>query len=457
MAVARSLLFAVIVAALPRSLAAPADSGRLVPGPAWEYHFPPGLLDTANFAVTPDYRYLAIVSGRWTYHPKGEPEQATSEGENAVYVFDLSQKQLLWKQALPEGQVPIVRGISPAAEFTAVEVNPCWRGETRRWERDGQQMEGRQLVGPPEPGVRLYDRRGTLVAAKAPLQRPGSRRLCDVLVLRPLAKGEEPVSGELRHRLTAAGIREVDVLPPPDPITKGSRDGVACIVGLDSDGTTKWEWPVPADETLESSALWPLALSPDGNCALAGYLLVTPEGSPTTRRFHFFTLADGWRWSRDLPRAMPWTISWEVSNGGRSALIKRDQGERTTVDVLGPDGQTKTQHTFYIFGIWPSIDLSPNGRYWAAMISRVRDEATAYAARRGMAGSHIPPPPRVDESAWTEGLHVFSCDTGNVAWRATLPSRSWWKLIALDSGGVIAISETLHTLAVFDPPTSTAK
>jgi hypothetical protein len=446
MAVARSLLFAVIVAALPRSLAAPADSGRLVPGPAWEYHFPPGLLDTANFAVTPDYRYLAIVSGRWTYHPKGKPEQAASEGENAIYVLDLKQKRLLWKQVLPEGQVPFIRGISPGAEFTAVEVN-LGRGDgTLGWDRDGQQLEGRRLVGPPEWGMRLYDRRGVLIAQHVPLDRSGHRQPCDPLVLRPPEKGEEPVSDELRRRLVAAGVREVSVVPRRELITRPSPDSAAHIAGINPDGSVRWDWPVPPDEdAIGSRFSVRSASSRDGRYELICLDVREDSGQkPPVKRLHFFTWESGLQWSRDFPLKIRDGMvandvtSMAVSDGARSLLISRGQLMYSAVDILGTDGQTKSQYAFY--GIAPvGSRLSPSGKYWAAVLARWAEG------------------PGVDDLGWTVGLHVFSCDTGNVAWRATLPSRSWWKLIALDSGGVIAISETLHTLAVFDPPTSTAK
>ncbi len=399
------------------------DVPRSVSAPAWEYHFPPGLLDSLNLVVTPDHRYLAIASARRRYHPVGRPEQTTAEGENAVYLFDLHARRLLWKQVFPEGLVAAVLGVTPGGEFVAVELGTDWPGQTGG---------GVQTLGVPERGARLYDSTGHLAARRLPLERTGGRWHHEPVVLRAPQDQEEPVPEALRARLTEAGVGDASTAPPPDPIVRRSRNGAPCIVGLNPDGTVKWEWRVPPEEDTSDSWHVPIVLSEDGQTALVTYLVVTPGSPGRRRRFHLLRWADGWKWTRELPREVPELLTWRVSNGGASALVYRGLADRQAVDILGPDGETKASLAFQ--GVGPGgDDLSPNGAYWAVALGR-----------RTWG-------PGVDDMGWTEGMHVFDCATGKVLWRSPAVA-SAQEVLALDSGGVVTVSLKTHTLSVFDPP-----
>jgi hypothetical protein len=411
---------------------AAADTGQVVPAPAWQYQFPPALWVTVSQPSRGDLRYLAATTTRWRYHPSDKPGEVTVEGENAVYFFDLVEKRLLWKEAFAEGTAAFVEGLSAGGEFVAVQVGGSDSGRISGY-RGGRSVEGIADTGTREPGVRLYDRRGRLLARNAPVGMAAG-----ALVVRPLESGERPLSGELTKALAVAGVQSVPVVGRNQGFTWTAREGRPVLAYFDLDGTARWEYELPPLRPLPGSGWATVGRSPDGAYALYSVIPADVPDPNGTRRVLLFGCGDGLIWAKDLSMHLegetvptPYSVRLLLAAGAASAVIQRGPAP-SMVQVLDRQGQEKSAVAFG--GIIPvALSVSASGRYWAAALRRWTQE------------------PGLDDKGWTEGIHVFDGDTGKVVWRS--PAMAGALAIDVsDGGGVIAFSAEDRALVVFEPP-----
>jgi len=443
--VRRSICVWVVVLAGAASLgvcaAAAADAERVVPAPTWEYQFPPGLVGFSAMRVTPDVRYLAISTGRWTRTAGGGAEAAVAEGENAVYLFDLREKRLLFKEAFPDETAVFVVGLSPSAGVVAVQSGASSAKEAVvgvRRQEGTTIVQGTRVFGPPEAGVRLYGQDGRLLAKGAPVVRSGGAWPYDgTLLLRPAAAGETAVPDDLRRTLVEAGVRPIPSLLPHSPFGfVRSREGES-FVSFAEDGTEYWSWQLPPDEAHLAREWRSLTVSHDLEYALVSLTPYDGQRPSDLRHLYLFGRRGGLVWqaeaSLDIPvRYGARSLGVQVADGGVSALVVRAGPRGAIADIRDRSGA--------ISGSWEfaemqpkAYSLSPSGRYWAA------------ALRQTWQG------PRETETTWTAGIHVFDCNTGEVVWQSPAMADAVY-VMATDAGGVVAISSATRTVAVFDPP-----
>ena len=438
---AKLLVFPLLLLAHPTG----ARAEQVTPSPAWEYQFPPGIVDFSARCLTADLRYLAVGTGEWTYRVRGSEEPPSWEGENAVYLFDLREKRLLWKKPFPSGAAPFVVGLSPSGSIIAVEVGGYSATETTQpqWRYEGSSVfEGTRILGPSEAGVRVYDREGRLLGTGVPLERfEGTRRDGGKLLLRPDKAEEGAVPDELWQILTDAGVLAVPGFAESTPYGFiESAQHEQFFASFEEDGSENWRWELPPGEGQFGGPSRVVTVSSD-----LGYALVSlkrdDKWPSDVRHLYLFGRSEGLLWDREFPMAAdpkPMLggilryMGMGVANGGMSALVIRTGPRSGVVEVLDSSGATKQRWEFD--ELHPKVcSLSPNGRYWAA------------ALRQTWRG------PTVNDKGWTEGVHVFDCDTGEVVWRSPAMADAFY-LKATDTGGVVAICAARRTLAVFDPP-----
>ena len=398
--------------------AAAANAERVVPAPTWEYQFPPGSVGS-TVRLSGDFRYLATNTEVRSYHLPGEPDAVRTEGENAVYFFDLAERRLLWKEVFPEGSPAFVCGVSASGELVGVEIG----GDT------------------PEPGMRLYDGGGRFLVGNAPVEADWVTEGRAELIMRPPEAGEAPLSEELTAALAAVGIRFSAAFRGRRGFQYLYRGGPGLVAYLDPDGTTCWEYELPPSTSWGAGLIgsWgTLSQSPDREYALVG---IAPTDVPEpyeTRRILLFGRSQGLLWTKDLDMRLggktarrAYSVPLELSSGAASVVVERGPSP-AVVQVFDEQGREKSSVAFGAVTPGPP-SVSPNGRYWAAPLTRFVQG------------------PGADDKGWTEGIHVFDCDTGEVVWRSpTMATAS--PVIVTDAGGVIAISHRDRALSVFDPP-----
>ena len=436
--VAKLLAFPLLLLAYPMG----ARAEHVTPSPTWEYEFPPGLVHFSGMCLTPDMRYLAVSTGEWTYRVSGSEEPPVTEGENAVYLFDLREKRLLWREPFPSGRAVFVVGLSASASIVAVELGGHPALETVRRYQGASVLEGTWVLGPPEAGVRVYDQEGRLLATGVPLERfDGISPRGGELLLRPARAEEAAVSDELRRTLTDAGVIAVSAYAESYAYNFIRPDGQEqFFASFAEDGSENWRWELPPGEGQLGPTSRTFSESPDLGYALVS-LMRHYKWPSDARHLYLFGRSEGLLWDRKFPmvadvkpvvRGILRSIGAGVANGGRSAVVIRTGPRIGVVEVLDRSGAIKQHWEFD--ELHPHTgSLSPNGRYWAA------------ALRQAGQG------PTVSDKGWTAGVHVFDCDTGEVVWRSPTMATAL-PVMVTDAGAVIAISGEDRTLAVFDPP-----